>query len=653
MFYKARLFGRGCRAGVMLTLLRAGLALWALVLGATVWAGQGASEPRDYVIGRAWLEDASGQLGLQDVRQLSAKPVSGVLSAGFGHSVIWLRLRIDPRAHPPGKLIPDRLVLRIRPVYLDDIQVFDTALADPRVGVLGDRHHPRQGEFDSLDFALTITRGEAPRDIWLRLQSTSTRQIHAQVFDLDDWDQAGRLQQLLFSSYAALILILAIWGLTTWFVGREPLLGAFGLKQTMALGFALTSLGYLRVLWPASWPAAWLDQLASFLSVVSVSTALLFHILFTREYGVRAWATTLQVILLAVQPFKLALLALGYTSLALQINMSEVLLVPAFLLISLVTAKGWAAPARRPMLPRWLVVGFYALFLVVLLVPALPGLALTTGGEISLYFVQIHGLLTATLILVLLQYRGRLKSREQHETDLALERSRLQALQEREVRQEQERLLEMLTHELKTPLATMNLRLDADAAGAQDLRRAIRDMSEVINRCVQASQLDDKKLRPLLRVCALADVVTDAVASCSEPQRIVTSIQGRGSALTDPQLLFLVLSNLIDNACKYAEPATPIELTLEQIPASRDAAGSVVLSLQNRPGQAGWPDPDRLFEKYYRSPRARRHSGTGLGLYLVRHLVHLLGGSIGYESDSQHVRFVIRLPVQPVDAVSA
>lgn len=618
---------------------------------ATFWphACHAAPGLQGHVLSRAWAEDPSGQLSFEQARQLPVTQVDGMLSAGFGRSVIWMRLRIDPDLQTVSKLSPDRLVLRIRPVYLDDIEVFDAALADPKVGSVGDRLHPRKAELDSLDFSITIDRGQAPRDIWLRLKSTSTRQIHADVLSFDEWEHASRMQQLVFSVYIALIVIFAVWGLTAWAFGRELLLGAFGLKQTMALGFALTSLGYLRVFWPLAWPADWLNLMASVFSIVSVSTAALFHIVFTREFGLRAWARVAHAFILSLQVLKLALLAAGHTILALQINMTEVLLVPVVLLATVVTANGWSrADPLRPILPRQLVVGFYVLFVIAMMIPALPGLALLAGGEISLYFVQTHGLMTGGLILIMLQYRARLRGRQQRETDRALERSVMQALQDREVREEQERLLEMLTHELKTPLATMNMRLDANTPGGRDIKRAIRDMSEVINRCVQASQLEDKRLAPVVRWCAVADVVRDAAASCPKPELVKLTVDGQALMNTDPQLLFIVISNLLENACKYAKDTAPIELVLRQSPAAGEAGASVLLSLSNLPGQAGWPDADRLFEKYYRSPQARRHSGTGLGLYLVRHLVRLLGGDIAYEPDASHVRFVIKLPSHPV-----
>lgn len=115
---------------------------------------------------------------------------------------------------------------------------------------------------------------------------------------------------------------------------------------------------------------------------------------------------------------------------------------------------------------------------------------------------------------------------------------------------------------------------------------------------------------------------------------------------TDPQLLFIVLSNLLENACKYSAPDTAIDLQaiLQTDPA---APPSVTLTLSNLPGNAGWPDPEHVFDKYYRSPQAHRQSGTGLGLYLVKSLVHTLGGKIAYAPTDQQVCFVLTLPTPP------
>jgi K+-sensing histidine kinase KdpD len=113
---------------------------------------------------------------------------------------------------------------------------------------------------------------------------------------------------------------------------------------------------------------------------------------------------------------------------------------------------------------------------------------------------------------------------------------------------------------------------------------------------------------------------------------------------TDRQLWFIVLNNLLENACKYAAPDTPIEIRMEMRDDTNGAA-HLQLTVSNPPNQANWPDPEKIFDKYYRSPQARRQAGTGLGLYLVRNLMQVMGGQIDYAPTKDSVRFVLQLPL--------
>ncbi len=115
-------------------------------------------------------------------------------------------------------------------------------------------------------------------------------------------------------------------------------------------------------------------------------------------------------------------------------------------------------------------------------------------------------------------------------------------------------------------------------------------------------------------------------------------------AHTDKQLLFIVLSNLLENACKYAPTDTPIRVRLQLVYAHDSSPTGLQLEVSNSPGNAGWPEADKVFEKYYRSPHARRQAGTGLGLFLVRNVVDILGGRIDYAPSNSEIRFVVQLP---------
>ena len=58
-----------------------------------------------------------------------------------------------------------------------------------------------------------------------------------------------------------------------------------------------------------------------------------------------------------------------------------------------------------------------------------------------------------------------------------------------------------------------------------------------------------------------------------------------------------------------------------------------------------FPDAQRMFDKFYRGPTALKVSGTGLGLYVSRHLARRMGGDLLYEPTPQRVRFTWLIPV--------
>jgi signal transduction histidine kinase len=247
----------------------------------------------------------------------------------------------------------------------------------------------------------------------------------------------------------------------------------------------------------------------------------------------------------------------------------------------------------------------------------------------------------------MLQYRAHVISQQRHGISLALERSQLQAQQEREIREEQEKLLTMLAHELKTPLSTMHMRLDPTAHGSQEIRQAIRDMDNVIERCLQINQLGDRRLTAHFETLDVVDVLQDVVSCCKQPNRVQMDLPPRSMARTDRQLLFVVLNNLLENACKYAAPETPIFVRMRTRHRLESGAIGLELEICNSPGSAGWPEAGKLFDKYYRSPNARRQAGTGLGLFLVRNVVTILGGRIDYMPDETTIRFTLQFPETP------
>ena len=89
-----------------------------------------------------------------------------------------------------------------------------------------------------------------------------------------------------------------------------------------------------------------------------------------------------------------------------------------------------------------------------------------------------------------------------------------------------------------------------------------------------------------------------------------------------PRMLRVVVENLAENALRYAGPGATLRLELKQV------GGQSALTAADDGSGVAEDDLPRLFERFFRTDRARASRGTGLGLAIVKHIVTQAGGSI-------------------------
>ncbi len=273
----------------------------------------------------------------------------------------------------------------------------------------------------------------------------------------------------------------------------------------------------------------------------------------------------------------------------------------------------------------------------------------TGGSDLPLLITRALDLIFPLLAMgtVLLRNRASDQQLARAEQDLARNQAQLQA--ETAAREEKRTLIDMLTHEVRNPLATIQLAsrgLQADPAG-QDQRRfaniqaAIASINAVIERCNLSNRLDDDiPLRPQrLELGALMDSLA---GQRGDNPRIVRHGETAATVCSDAQLLQILLGNLFDNALRYSPPETEIDVCIEQAPAEADS--DWVISIRNAVDPAMRPDPAQMFQRYYRHERARQHGGSGLGLALSQRLAELLGGTLTAEVESSRVTLRLELP---------
>ncbi len=234
---------------------------------------------------------------------------------------------------------------------------------------------------------------------------------------------------------------------------------------------------------------------------------------------------------------------------------------------------------------------------------------------------------------------------------------RLQTARVREQRAEQMRrdLIVAVSHDLRTPLASLRAMAEAIDDGvvedaptvrryAGEMRRSVEQLVEMVEDLFELTQLDAGAIRAETERASLEEVVRSAV-SAIEPTAelkgltVVTDLAGAEGMSCSPRLV-RVLQNLLVNAIRH----TPADGTV-RVEATRSDRGLVVAVEDTGEGIAD-ADLPRVFEPFFRADPARTGGGSGLGLALAQRIVQAMGGSIAAERRPAHsgARFAVELP---------
>lgn len=587
---------------------------------------------------RQWRLDPGGQETLRDAVQASDwQDLSEWKSWGFGKETIWVRLQL--KAAPADMRMP--WVVRVRPAFLDYVTLYD-----PASGLVlrsGDALPPANEDDASINFMFQLPALSHERAVYLQMRTTSARTLHAEVLPYGQAQQLNRLQEWAVGFVMASSAIFAIWAFFQWWGTREKVIGAFALKQLVATGWAFFILGFARVVIGPWLPEGVLTLAASmvFISVISI-TIWFFGTLIEGYQPARLALRAMKVMACGVAALPVLHL-LGHTHLMLAIANKSVFLGFALLLLALLTAM--PQKARQP-IPLAILLAYLVVYSILNSIPSLIHLNWIEAQRIVLFSSLAHTVLDGIVMFVMLQIRARTLRREQMQIAMDLQRSHQRAEDEKRHREEQSQLFAMLAHEMKTPLATLRMWMEAGQLKPETMERAISDMNQVIERCVHTGQLADQGLQPSWQTVDPASLTQSCIQSCRAPSLVKLQAPDNADCLqTDAQMLSIVLGNLLDNACKYSPLGSRIELLLEK--SKLDGREGWLWQIRSQAGPAGLPDAHRLFEKYYRSPQARRLSGSGLGLFLVKGLLDLMQGGIRYEAQDGHAVFKLWLPLQP------
>jgi len=612
--------------------LRSLLLFFALMLSITAVAA-----PRDYVLERAYVEDASNAMTWQQVQQQALRPFNGLFTKGYSASTFWLRLKV---AGEPTAAEGEKLILRLEPTYLDEVQLFDPMEPKRLNRFTGDRHAMADYEYQSAVFNFAIPASAAPRYVWLRLKTTSTNLLLVRAFKVSDEQKIDRQYQVVMAVMFVLVLVFVLWGLGNWLIYKDRLLAVFTVRQAAGLLFVAAYVGYFRLFLSDQWSPASLDYLTSAMILLTSFTTLYFHYVFFSDYELKPIWNKVFVCLLMATPLELLFVWAGHLTTALAINMSVLMLLPFFMMLLVFVAIDWPSLATKAtVMPKRFLIVTQGVFLAVGSLTTIPSLGFKSLTNLAPHLGMVHGGITGLVMLGMLHYRNR-RVNEQRMLEVSL--ANQEALYQKKQRDTERNFLEMLTHEFRTSLSVVRMAIGSGSMAAKEYSyadKAILSMDQVIERCQQVQQLADGQINLHADTVHVPQLLRDLVAQSAEEGRIRLNLAEVPSLQADEKLLRIAVSNLLDNALKYSPKGSPVTLDL------RVLNGQLTLSVGNAVGPVGRPDPAKVFQKYYRAEKAHGAIGSGLGLFIIKNMVTLMGGELRYAPSDTLVSFELCLPL--------
>jgi two-component system, OmpR family, phosphate regulon sensor histidine kinase PhoR len=212
---------------------------------------------------------------------------------------------------------------------------------------------------------------------------------------------------------------------------------------------------------------------------------------------------------------------------------------------------------------------------------------------------------------------------------------------EAELVRQHRNFLMSVTHELKSPLASMKLQIETlikrklnEEQSSTILHHALKEterLDMLVEKVLMANKFEDSNLPIQLETIHLSELIhrTINIASKSYLAEHLYSVSCPEDlrVQTDPLALTSILNNLLENASKYSEPGTMIELSIQV----NDDSWSLAVSDSG----IGIPQDEvqHIFTRFYRigNEETRQSKGTGLGLYIVKQIAQALQGKIFYK----------------------
>lgn len=611
-----------------------------------------------------WLEDSHGSMTPDEVLSpkdgsLAWRESRHALSLGYSKTVVWITFDV-PAAATPG----DPVWLLAHPTYLDSVVLYEK---DPATG---EWQLQQSGDLVPAQLKPGIRqhlfRLEPGRPALVRIQTTSAVQFRGVILPSAEalGSELASIERTLGLFFGVMLsLLLGIWASCAIF--RSRYLYALALLGTVSTLHVFNIRGYPSLWASGNW-AIWASHAVG-IGAFALAAAVAWQIRnqltrnspYHRTDRVLVGLTILNCLGIVAVP-------LGFYSSVAWINLASVLISDCIAIVLCVNAL----ILRRRRVQHALLLAAYIIHFLggvptAVVLTGITPLNLDMPSILQAQILVFTGILSAAVFggLVLrfrqaeelksqalqdlsrseqaLEERIAQRTRELSETQLML-RELLDS--ERRLRDEQRQFFHMISHEFRTPLAVVDSAaseqqsfpspdLQTQMDRATQIRGACRRLTSLIDSCLINERLDSTSFSLYPAAAKVSELLNHAAQLVHWSPRHRLRLMAASAPtdwICDQALVRIALSNLVDNAVKYAA-AGEISITARQ-----SDAGLLEISVADEGSGMSPEIMSRIFQQFEQGHRTDQNKGFGLGLWVSRRVARLHGGDVTVESQQGH-----------------
>lgn len=333
--------------------------------------------------------------------------------------------------------------------------------------------------------------------------------------------------------------------------------------------------------------------------------------------------------------------------------LAGILMLYAFLITQVVLL---AAVVRTHDIPKLykitLLIALVLSNLILVLSLLLTQYPIVTPGS-AIYLARGGDFVHPLILLVVILFGGKINLTELNKAKIRLQLLTREAELEHVRLNEKKILVDMLIHEVRTPLGSIRLAINSirkylTANDAVDLKRfnnisqSLKNIDGIIEHCSLMNQIEQGALDVQMTQVNLNQFIKLYAAELDDISlsRLHFRLPEQITINSDSYILKIIFTNLIENALKYslAESTIHVDMYIS------DAADKrILIQISNQLDPKNIPDLNQVFDRYYRNFAVTNISGTGLGLHLSQELSSKIGGHLDARIRDKVIIFTLSL----------